>query len=159
MIARPQGVVFQPIRTASLLLALGVLSVVSITPSPSPAQEMILPGDVSAIVKGVIAEQLDAFKADDGERALSFAAPSIRSAFPTADIFMGMVRSGYAPVYRPAQVTFGIIKSEGDQAVQEVYVTDPAGEEWLATYTLARQPDGSWKITGCYLRRDPGSGA
>ena len=45
-----------------------------------------------------IDSQLKAFLADDGAAAYSYAAPNIRELFPTADIFMGMVTNGYAPV-------------------------------------------------------------
>jgi hypothetical protein len=30
------------------------------------------------------------------------------------------------------------------------------GEFWAALYTLEQQPDGSWKITGCYILKKPG---
>ena len=110
-------------------------------------------------VQAVIADQIDAFKLDDGMRAYSHAAPSIQRMFPSADAFMAMVRQGYAPVYRPQRLTFGSIQEAGDMAVQEVFVTGLDGEDWVALYTLERQADGSWKITGCLLRRAPGSSA
>jgi hypothetical protein len=32
-----------------------------------------------------------------------------------------------------------------------VQLTDEAGDTWLALYTLEKQPDGSWLISGCTL--------
>ena len=110
-------------------------------------------------VRAVIADQIDAFRLDDGLRAYSHAAPSIQRMFPSADTFMAMVRQGYGAVYRPQRLTFGSVQESGDVAVQEVFVTGPDGEDWLALYTLERQADGTWKITGCLLRRAPGSSA
>jgi Domain of unknown function (DUF4864) len=110
-------------------------------------------------VQAVIADQIDAFKLDDSPRAWGHAAPSIRRMFPSADTFMMMVRRGYAPVYRPQQTTFGSMQGAGDMALQEVFVTGLDGEDWVALYTLERQMDGTWKITGCLLRRAPGSSA
>jgi hypothetical protein len=107
-------------------------------------------------VQGVIERQLNAFLADDAATAYSFAAPSIRSLFPTQDIFMEMVRQGYAPVYRPRSHAFGELKEGAKGLEQVVDIVDGEGHEWAALYTLERQPDGSWKITGCVLLRKPG---
>ena len=48
----------------------------------------------------IISSQIEAFRADDGSRAYSFAAPSIRSKFQTSEIFMTMVRRGYPEAAR-----------------------------------------------------------
>jgi hypothetical protein len=36
-------------------------------------------------------------------------------------------------------------------------VQDEAGADWLALYTLEKQPDGAWRITGCQLTKAPGT--
>ena len=109
-----------------------------------------------AAVEGVISRQLDAFLADDGPIAYSFAAPNITARFPNEAIFMEMVRQGYRPVYRPASRAFGELKETEGGIAQSVDIVDGDGLEWTALYTLERQPDGSWKITGCYLMKKPG---
>ena len=63
--------------------------------------------DASAIRK-VISEQIDAFARDDGPRAFSLATAGIQAQFRTPDIFMEMVRSQYAVVYRPKSVQFQV---------------------------------------------------
>jgi hypothetical protein len=109
-----------------------------------------------AAVESVISRQLDAFLADDATTAYSFAAPNITARFPNEAIFMEMVRQGYQPVYRPASRAFGELEETAGGLAQSVDIVDGNGEEWTALYTLERQPDGSWKITGCYLVKKPG---
>ncbi len=36
---------------------------------------------------------------------------------------------------------------------------DEAGIDWVALYTLQRQVDGQWRITGCQLKKAPGDAA
>lgn len=109
-----------------------------------------------AAVVGAIERQLQAFLADDAATAYSFAAPSIRSMFPTEDIFMNMVRQGYPQVYRPSSHQFAELKEVSGHLEQSVDIVDAQGAYWTALYTLEQQPDGSWKITGCYLTKRPG---
>ncbi|ORE89676.1 DUF4864 domain-containing protein [Aurantimonas sp. 22II-16-19i] len=108
--------------------------------------------DDAGDIRATIAGQLDAFNAGDGAAAWSYAAPNIQAIFPTPDVFMGMVRSGYDPVYRSSNPVFGPLKAEGQGFRQEVRITDRNGKSWIASYTLQRQADGSMKITGCSLR-------
>jgi len=109
-------------------------------------------------VREVVEAQLDAFRAGDVERAYSYAAPSIQRRFPL-EAFDAMVARGYEPVYRSKSATFGRMVDQGSLAAQEVFLTGPDGTDWVALYTLERQPDGSWRITGCTLSRAPGSAA
>jgi Domain of unknown function (DUF4864) len=106
--------------------------------------------DVGA-AQDVIRAQEQAFSGDDAAAAYSHAAPAIRQIFPQADIFMSMVQKSYPPVYRHRSFEFGEARSEGDRIAQRVNIVDGNGEVWEALYTLARQPDGSFKITGCSL--------
>ncbi len=112
--------------------------------------------DGSAI-QTVISNQIAAFRSGDGDLAYSFASPGIRRMFPSVDVFMRMVEQGYEPVFRPRSFSF-LDQQVGDgRAIQTVDVVGPDGSAWIAMYTLERQPDGTWKITGCRL--DPGVGA
>jgi len=107
--------------------------------------------DDVATAQGVIRAQEQAFGRDDAAGAYSYAAPAIRQIFPQADIFMSMVQSQYAPVYRHRSFEFGEVQSAGDRIAQRVHIVDANGEAWEALYTLERQADGSLKITGCSL--------
>jgi Domain of unknown function (DUF4864) len=108
-------------------------------------------GDDVAAAQSIIRAQVDAFSHDDAETAYSYAAPAIRSMFPQADIFLGLVKQRYAPVYRHRSFEFGEAKVSDGKIAQRVHIVDADGEVWEALYTLEQQPDGSVKITGCIL--------
>ena len=115
--------------------------------------------DDGSDARATIGAQLEAFRADDGARAYSFAAPNIQRLFPSPDIFLSMVAQAYPAVHRAGNVTFGPLKAEGAGLRQEVYLSDAKGQSWIASYTLERQPDGSLKITGCQMRKGSDIGA
>ena len=107
--------------------------------------------DDVAAAQSVIRAQEQAFSRDDAAAAYSHAAPEIRQLFPQAEIFMQMVRQGYAPVYRHRSFEFGEARTTGGHIAQRVHIVDDNGEAWEAMYTLEVQGDGSLKITGCSL--------
>jgi len=122
--------------------------------SQAQADETLSAADSSAI-QTVIEDQLDAFNRDDGDRAFSHASPMIQGIFQTVDVFMGMVRDGYPPVYRSAQTEFGALHMMNGEPVQEVYVTGQDGISVLAVYSMEQQEDGSWRINGCTILPAP----
>lgn len=113
-------------------------------------------------VRQVVQAQLDAFAADDADRAFSHASSAIRAQFGDATTFMTMVRRGYPMVVRPASVAF--FQPQTDDAAntatplvrQDVQLRDREGRLWIATYALERQPGGGWRIGGCVVRADSG---
>ena len=107
--------------------------------------------DDVAAAQTVIRAQEQAFGRDDATAAYSHAARAIKQIFPQADIFMMMVQQAYPPVYRHKSFEFGEARAAGGQIAQRVHIVDANGEAWEALYTLERQPDGSYKITGCSL--------
>lgn len=125
-------------RMVLLLLALLAAAPLANADDATPAQN-------------AIRQQERAFAHDDAAAAYAQAAPEIHAVFPSPDIFMAMVRQGYAPVYRHKSFEFGESKTEGGVIAQRVHIVDANGEAWEALYTLETQPDGSLKITGCSL--------
>lgn len=111
-------------------------------------------------VRQVVEAQLAAFAADDAERAFSYASASVRAQFGDATNFMGMVRSGYPMVVRPAAVSF--FQAQADEGAEGAKVTvrqavqlrDGEGRLWMATYLLERQAGAGWRINGCVVRAD-----
>jgi hypothetical protein len=105
----------------------------------------------------IIAAQISAFRADDGPTAYSFAAPVVRNIFPTPEIFMSMVKRGYPQVYRPQSFNFteALIDPMGRPA-QKMLVVGPDGKTYEALYSMEKQPDGTWRISGCTLLEIPG---
>ena len=107
--------------------------------------------DDVATAQSVIRAQEQAFVHDDAASAYSYAAPVIQQRFTRPDVFMNMVQSAYAPVYRHKSFEFGEVRAEGNWIAQRVHIIDANGEAWEAMYTLEQQADGSFKITGCTL--------
>jgi len=124
-------------------------------PGPGRAAETLSDADRAAIHQ-VIQSQIDAFKRDDGAAAYAFASPLIQQKFGTAEHFMTMVRTAYPAVYRPKAVEFRELASSDDMGVmQKVFFVGPDGAGVLAFYQMERQPDGSWKISGCFVTVSP----
>ena len=109
-----------------------------------------------ATVQGVIESQIRAFLRDDAATAYSFASPGIKDMFPRDEDFMRMVQQGYPQVYRPRSYEFGELVEKPGGLEQTVEIVDGDGVYWSALYTLAQQPDGSWKITACFIQKKPG---
>ena len=107
-------------------------------------------GEVPA-AQDVIRRQDEALSRDDAAAAYAQAAPAIHAIFPTAEIFIAMVKQGYQPVYRHKSFEFGDSTNDGGIIAQHVHIVDANGEAWEALYTLETQADGSLKITGCSL--------
>jgi hypothetical protein len=103
------------------------------------------------IIRSVIQQQLEAFQQDDAEGAFAFASPAIQSQFGASDIFMRMVKIGYAPVYRPRAVMFTELTTLEGMPAQTVMLMSENEELVQAVYLMQQQPDGSWRIHGCFL--------
>jgi len=106
---------------------------------------------LSQAIRAIISDQMAAFRRDDAVAAFNDASPFIQGRFQQPDIFLQMVRSGYAPVYRPHEVEFRDLVAVPGGLEQRVFVMGPDGKAYLAHYQMQRQPDGSWKINGCFL--------
>jgi hypothetical protein len=132
-------------RAVSLVLTLLLALATATLETP------VLAADDIAAAQSVIRAQEQALGRDDAAAAYSFAAPAIRDRFPQADLFMAMVQSAYAPVYRHQIFEFGDARVADGQVAQRVHIVDARGEAWEALYTLEAQPDGSFKIVGCML--------
>jgi len=86
-----------------------------------------------AAARTVITRQAEAFGRDDAPTAYAQAAPAIRQIFHNADLFLGMVRNQYQPVYRHRSFVFGQARDLGDTSVsQTVAIQDETGTDWTA---------------------------
>lgn len=136
-------------RRAAILASLAFATV-------TPALADTLSDSDRESFRSIIQNQIEAFRADDGTRAYSYAAPMIRQIFPSPDRFMDMVRQGYQPVYRPQSFRFGDAGfSASGRPIQRVMIVGPDGLSYEAIYTMERQPDGTWQINGCAIVRAP----
>lgn len=129
---------------------------------PLAAGAAALPEPDARAVRAVVQAQLDAFAADDAERAFSYASAPVQAQFGNASRFMAMVLGGYPMVVRPSAVSF--FQPETDDAAitrassvrQVVQLRDREGRLWKAVYLLDRSAGGDWRISGCVVAPDDG---
>lgn len=144
------------IRAAAWLLAL----VMAIGLAWTPARAAPLSEADETSVRAVVEGQLAALASNNAGKAFSFAAPNVRESVGSAARFMAMVRAHYPAIYRPASTAFikpeayGEPGDQGDQALQRVHLLDREGNAWVAIYSLQRQRDKTWRITGCRVLPD-----
>lgn len=117
----------------------------------APAPSWALTAADEQGVRAVVEAQLAALAQDDAATAFSFAAPNVRESVGTASRFMDMVRSSYPAIYRPASTAFLQPEEHHGQVIQRVQLMDEDGKSWLALYSVQRQKDKSWRITGCQV--------
>ena len=118
---------------------------------PINAQQMDVNDIDRAAIRSVIQRQLQAFQADDAAAAFEFASPEIREKFGTAENFLRMVKLAYVAVYRPRSVMFENLVTVKGIPTQEVFLLGPDGNLVKALYLMELQPNGTWKISGCFL--------
>lgn len=106
-------------------------------------------------VRQVVVTQLQAFAEDDADSAFETATPGVREAIGNPGRFLAMVRGAYPMVYRPAAVAFLKPQEDSGTVLQMVQITDGDAKSWIALFALERQPDASWRISGCMVAANP----
>ncbi|MCX7286622.1 MAG: DUF4864 domain-containing protein [Rhodobacterales bacterium] len=109
-------------------------------------------------IQDTIQSQIDALQADDFARAFTFASPSIKSLFGTAENFGAMVRNGYPMVYRPAEVEMQDLREIAGNLWQRVRVVDQSGTAYYLDYMMIETAEG-WQINAVQLLPAPEVGA
>ena len=133
----------------SLLIALILLT-------PAQAADDAARSEARATVE----RQIEAFRKDDAATAYAQAAPSIQNMFTSPDTFIEMVKKGYAAVYRARSFSIDRVEESGEDGIAlGVKLQDENGIDWMALYSLEKQSDGDWRISGCRLVKAPGSAA
>jgi hypothetical protein len=133
---------------ARIVSVLGLMALFAAAPAAADDSSNLAPK-----ARALIEQQFDALARDDAAGAYALAAPAIKTKFTDPDGFLAMVRSQYAPVYRHRSIEFGDAEVDGDRISQVLTIVDNDNKVWKALYELARQPDGTWLITGCVLAR------
>ena len=109
-------------------------------------------------IQQTIRSQLDALQKDDYATAFSFASPTIKGLFGSADTFGMMVRQGYPMVHRSGQVQMLELREVAGNLWQRVMITDQQGRTHLLDYQMVETPEG-WQINGVQLLPSVGVGA
>lgn len=137
------------------LLCLAVflaLSTAVFTAASRPAEAQENP------IQSTIQNQITAFLADDFALAFTYASPTIKEVFGTADNFGRMVKEGYPMVYRPAEVEMLEMREVAGNLWQRVRILDQAGRAHYLDYMMVETPDG-WQINAVQLLTMPEVGA
>ena len=121
-----------------------------------PAHAQVRSAKDEQAVQAVVQSQLAAFAKDDADKAFSYATPELRKTIGSASAFMAMVKGSYPVVYRPASVAFLKAEGSGDEVIQKVQMLDASGTSYLAVYSLQRQKDKTWRISGCVVVENKG---
>jgi hypothetical protein len=135
-----------PVRFLALIaMALAALSV-HVRAAAGPLAE-----EEADRVREVIVAQLSALALDDADKAFETATPEVRAAIGSSNRFLAMVRGAYPMVYRPSSVNFHKPEEEAGSVLQLVEIKDGEDKSWLALFALERQPDTTWRISGCVV--------
>jgi hypothetical protein len=135
-----------PVRFLALIaMALAALSV-HVRAAAGPLAE-----EEADRVREVIVAQLSALALDDADKAFETATPEVRAAIGSSNRFLAMVRGAYPMVYRPSSVSFHKPEEEDGSVLQLVEIKDGEDKSWLALFALERQPDTTWRISGCVV--------
>ena len=110
--------------------------------------------------QAVIAGQIAAFHAGDGDSALGFASAQFRAGFADPEAFLAAITAwGYAPIMQSRSESYGkYTLIAPDEVVQSVTIVGPDMVVYLALYDLQREADG-WRIKAVQMNRTGGMGA
>ena len=138
----------QPVKQVITPIFLSLLFLISVCTKVSADKDSF---GMESEIRSVIEVQLKAFARGDASTAYAQASPEIQKMFPTEEIFMMMVRSGYSPLIAPKRVEFLELVIEQETPIYQVGIESSNGNRWIAFYRMDQQPDGSWLIAGCVL--------
>jgi hypothetical protein len=136
---------------ASLARALPLAAMLLCFPLAAAGAEATLPDAEWKVIRAIVAEQLTALKAGDGTKAFTYAAPAIRQQFGDAANFLTMVRSAYGALIAARYTEFLEGALIDGSVIQPLRLVAPDNSVRVALYTMQKQPDGRWKISGCIL--------
>lgn len=110
------------------------------------------------VIEGVIQQQVDAFVAGDAVAAFRYASPVIQGIFGTPESFGRMVETGFPMIWKPADVQYLGVRTEGGRTIERVLFKGADGAIGLFDYEMTEGPDG-WVINGVFPVAGPTTGA
>ena len=116
----------------------------------APAQTAPTAADWQAIQE-VIAAQRAAIVAGDADKAFGYASPGIQQQFGDAASFLAMVDAAYAALESARYVEYLEGAMIDGIVVQPLRLIDADNTVRVALYTMEKQPDGKWRISGCRI--------
>ena len=138
-------------RLLPALLAAVALAASALPALATPPGHAALPATEWTAIKEVIGGQLQALKAGDGTKALTYSVPGMRRQFRTPEGFMRMVREGYGALLTARDSTFLEGAVVDGVTLQPLQLVLPDNSVVVALYRMERQKDGAWRIAGCVI--------
>ncbi|MDH3195077.1 MAG: DUF4864 domain-containing protein [Hyphomicrobiales bacterium] len=84
-------------------------------------------------------------------------APEVeQTKFGSEEAIYGFFSRVHPPLAHAKSIAFDSISTSNNLPIVNIYVTDTAGLQWQASFALARDPAGNWKIVSCRLLPAPG---
>src|SRR6185369_13467535 len=140
-----------PLVATVIGLPLAAPACAAVTNTDSELADSVFADAEWRAIKGTIGEQLAALKAGNAGKAFAQASPSIRQQFGTAANFISMVRAAYGAMIAARYTEFLEGAIIAGNVIQPLRLVAPDNSVQVALYTMQRQPDGRWKISGCVL--------
>lgn len=126
-------------RMITAMMALGLAVVMAVSAQAQDAE-----------IEATISNQLEAFKADDFEKAFTYASPNIQAIFGSPMRFGQMVTTGFPMVHRPADVRFLELSDIQGFQFQQVEIRDGQGVFYVLAYKMVQVED-AWRIDGVQI--------
>jgi hypothetical protein len=142
-------------QLAAIGLALGIAAVFALHAIAAPAAEPEMRASDWKAIQQVISAQRAALVAGDGGAALGYATPGLRAQFGDADTFMAMVHLGYAALLTARYTEFLDGAVIDGVIIQPLRLIDADDSVRVALYSVERQQNGAWRISGCRIGTSP----
>jgi hypothetical protein len=136
---------------ALLLISVALFAVAPRGRSAPTAGGSTLPAAEWKAIKKVIGDQRAALVAGDAAKAFTHAAPGIRAQFGSPENFLAMVQTAYVPLVTARYTEFLEGAVIDGNVIQPLRLVAPDNTVQVALYTMQKQKDGRWKISGCVL--------
>lgn len=117
----------------------------------APAAEPVVSTADWKAIKQVIADQRAALVAGKSEKAFGYATPALRAQFGDAETFMAMVQLGYGALLTARHTEFLEGAEIDGLIIQSLRLIGADDSVRVALYTMEKQPDGLWRISGCRI--------
>ena len=132
-------------------LACIVLLVAYVGSSLANAGTHALPAAEWKAIQRVIADQRAALIDGNAEKAFGYATDGIQHQFGDAATFMSMVQTSYAALLNARYVEFLEGAVIDGLVVQPLRLIGADNTVQVALYTLEKQKNGRWRISGCSI--------
>ena len=135
-------------RNGFLITSINILFIFFCCVTVSKSENIEKVSDIEIQIRSVISDQIDAFGVVDIERAYSHASKTIKSLFPSAEVFGSMVQQSYPMIWSPKEYRFLSAEIRASGVIQRIIFTDKKENLHLFDYIMLKNEVGDWVING-----------